>query len=114
MIIPIPESGLLAGRGKIEAADFAFLKTGVTSREDVVLRFGEPDAVLHDQRLLAYYWVVSVGYIIVYNAGAEIPKNYVFVLEFDDAGILKQAEINASGWDTIEARLTKWAKSPEK
>ena len=114
MIIPTPESGLLAGRGKIEEADIAFLKVGVTTRENVLLRFGEPDAVLHDQRILAYYWAVSVGYIIVYNAGGEIPKYYLFILEFDDAGLLKQAEISASGWDTIEARLNKWVRSTEK
>jgi hypothetical protein len=114
MIIPTPESGLLAGRGKIEEADIAFLKVGVTTRENVLLRFGEPDAVLHDQRILAYYWAVSVGYIIVYNAGAEIPKNYLFILEFDDAGLLKRAEISASGWNTIEARLNKWVQSTGK
>ena len=114
MIIPIPESGLLAGRGKIEEADIAFLKVGVTTREKVLLRFGEPDAVLHNQRILAYYWTVSVGIIIVYNAAGEIPKNYLFILEFDDAGLLKRAEISASGWDTIEARLNKWVKSTEK
>lgn len=107
VIIPTPESGLLAGRGKVEEADIAFLKVGVTTREDVLLRFGEPDAVLYDQRILAYYWTVSVGYIIVYNAGADIPKYYLFILAFDDAGLLKRAEISASGWDPIEARLNK-------
>lgn len=114
MIIPTPESGLLAGRGKIEKADIAFLKAGVTTREEVLLRFGEPDAVLQDQRILAYCWAVSVGYIIIHNAGAEIPKYYLFLLEFDDKGLLKRAEISASGWETIESRLDKWVKSTEK
>lgn len=110
MIIPFPESGLLAGRGKIGEADIAFLKVGVTTREDAVLRFGEPDAVWQDQRVLAYCWAVSVGVIFVYNAGAEIPKNYIFILEFDDGGVLKRAEISAGGWDTIEGMLNKAVK----
>jgi hypothetical protein len=111
----LPEHGLLAGRGKIEEADIAFLKIGVTTREDVVLRFGEPDLVLFDQRVLAYYWAVSTGYFYSYlPSDGTFWRNYLFMLEFDDKGRLKRAEINSySEWWTWEGKLEEWVKESE-
>lgn len=55
VIIPTPEHGLLEGRGKIEATDLAFLKKAETERQEVLLRFGEPDLILdHGPRFLAF------------------------------------------------------------
>ncbi len=110
----LPEHGLLAGRGKIDEADIAFLKIGVTTREDVVLRFGEPDIVLHDQQILAYYWAVSLGYFFTYVGDGTFWRNYLFMLEFGDEGRLKRAEINSySDWWTWNAMLGKWIKESE-
>ena len=114
IMIPTWEHGLLAGKGKIDEADISFLKVGITTREDVLLRFGEPDAILNDQQILAYYWKVSVGVIIVYNAAADIPKDCLFMLEFNDDGRLKRAELNASVRGRVEARLNRWALEGEK
>ncbi len=110
----LPEHGLLAGRGKVEEADIAFLKIGVTTREDVVLRFGEPDIVLFDQQILAYYWAVSVGYFYSYVGDGTFWRNFLFLLEFDDKGRLKRAEIKSySDWWTLEAMLNGWVKESE-
>ncbi len=115
VIIPLPEHGLSAGRGKIGEADIAFLKVGETSREDVVLRFGEPDAVLFDQRILAYLWAVSAGYGVVGTisgggaSGGPIRNHYLFMLEFDDEGRLRRAEMNSS-WSlqNLQEQALKW------
>jgi hypothetical protein len=111
--IPLPEHGLLAGRGKIDEADIAFLKIGVTTREEVVLRFGEPDIVLFDQRIMAYSWTVSVGiYGGQYSAG-DIPRDHIFMLEFDNEGRLSRAEMNSSGWVGRLTMLEKWIEKSE-
>jgi len=111
--IPLPEHGLLAGRGQIDKEDIAFLKVGVTTREDVVLRFGEPDIVLFEQRILAYYWAVSVGILISQYGGGDIRRDHIFMLEFDNQGRLKRAEMNASGWVGGLIRLKEWMKESE-
>jgi hypothetical protein len=111
--IPLPEHGLLAGRGKVEEADIAFLKIGVTTREDVVLRFGEPDIILFDQRILAYSWTVSIGVFLGQYSAGDITRDQIFMLEFNEEGKLKRAAINSSGWIKKEAMLTDWIKKSE-
>ena len=69
VVIPMPEHALLEGRGEIDESDIAFLEEGKTTREDVLLRFGEPDVVLRDQRILAYHWEVSKGIWLLVGAG---------------------------------------------
>ncbi len=101
VVIPTPEHGLLEGRGKIDESDIAFLTVSKTTREDVLLRFGEPDLVLHEQRILIYHWKVSHGYWFAgggYGAagGGPIPMDYLFMLEFDGEGRLKRSEIDSS------------------
>lgn len=111
--IPLPEHGLLAGRGKVDEADIAFLKIGVTTREDVVLRFGEPDIILFEQRILAYYWTVSVGVFAGQYTAGDIPRDHIFMLEFDEEGLLNRAGLNASGWIKKEAMLKEWIRESE-
>ncbi len=111
--VPLPEHGLLAGRGKIEEADIAFLKAGVTTREEVVLRFGEPDIVLCDQQILAYSWTVSIGLYGARYSGGEIPRDHIFMLEFDAGGRLRRAEMDSSGLVKKMAMLEKWLQKSE-
>jgi outer membrane protein assembly factor BamE (lipoprotein component of BamABCDE complex) len=112
VIIPTPEHDLLAGRGEIDESDIAFLEVGKTTREDVLLRFGEPDMVLDEECILAYYWMVSHGYWFVggyySGTGGVIPKNYVFMLEFDEEGRLKRFERSGSIFSAAQTRLEKW------
>jgi hypothetical protein len=112
LIIPTPEHTLLEGRGKIEESDMVFLENARTTREEVLLRFGEPDLILDHDRVLAYHWAVSHGYWFVgayyTGAGGPIPKNYLFILEFDDKGFLKRFERTGSIWTSAQARLNKW------
>jgi len=96
IIIPTPESVLLEGRGVIAEADGAFLAAGEFRREDVMLRFGEPDAVVDQGRVLAYHWARAQGWLFVgaYPGGAlmPIPKHHYLVLEFDQGGLLQRYE----------------------
>ena len=112
VVIPTPEHGLLAGRGKIDESDIAFLQVGKTTRQEVLLRFGEPDAVLNDQSILTYHWQVSHGYWMLAGgytaAGGPVPKNYLLMLEFDEEDRLKRFERSGSILRPPQARLDKW------
>jgi hypothetical protein len=112
VVIPTPEHGLLEGRGKIDESDIAFLSVSKTTHEDVLLRFGEPDWVLHDQRILIYHWSVSHGYWLVGGppgaVGGTIPKNYLFMLDFDEEGRLKRFNRSGSIWTSEKSRIDKW------
>lgn len=116
-IIPTPEHSLIEGRGKINKSDIAFLTVSKTTKEDVLLRFGEPDMVLHDQRVLIYHWKVIHGYWIVAapcpgcgNLG-PILKNYSVMLEFDEQGHLKRFKRSGSIWSDTLDRVGKWTSS---
>ena len=112
-MFPTPEHGLLKGRGKIDESDIAFLTVGKTTREDVLLRFGEPDLVLHDQHILIYRWSVIQGYMyLVYYgaAGGPIPRDYLFMLEFDGEGRLKRFE-RYGDYASVEKAIDKWTPS---
>ena len=113
MVIPTPEHGLLQGRGKIEPTDTAFLQEAETTREEVVLRFGEPDMVLDHDRILIYHWAVSHGYWFAGGyytaAGGPIPKEYLLMIEFDDQGLLKRFESTGSIWTSAQSRIEQCA-----
>jgi hypothetical protein len=112
IVIPTPEHALFEGRGEIGESDIAFLSAGRTTREDVLLQFGEPDLVLNDQRIIIYHWSVSHGYWLIgggYSGYAgPIPKDYLFMLEFDGEGRLNRFEISGSIWTSEKYRIGKW------
>ncbi|MFZ1376414.1 MAG: hypothetical protein WAS25_07460 [Geothrix sp.] len=75
LIWPFPTGELLSGRGRITPQYTAPLKVGQTTREDVLLRLGEPDEVLEGGRVLVYRWMEARGYFILatYGSGVAIP-----------------------------------------
>ena len=86
--IPTPEHALLAGHGKITNKDLATLKVATTTREDVLLSLGEPDAISPDESIMAYWWRVIGGYFCVaspFYGGFAGPffKDYLLMFEFD-------------------------------
>ncbi|HDR13975.1 MAG TPA: hypothetical protein ENN79_00530 [Desulfobacteraceae bacterium] len=115
LVIPTPEHALLEGHGKIEQVDTGFLEQRKTTREEILLRFGEPDLSTDNDRILAYHWTVVHGYWFVSGyttaAGGPIPKDYFFVLEFDDEGLLKRFEIAGSVWKSKQDHMKKFKGS---
>lgn len=96
IIIPTPENILLEGRGVIEEKEEARFVPGETRREDVLLRFGEPDLVADEGRLLAYHWARASAWVFIgaYPGGAVMPlaRHHFLVLEFNAAGLLQRHE----------------------
>ena len=114
VVIPTPEHGLLQGRGEIRATDIAFLEAAKTSREEVLLRFGEPDRILGRDRILVYHWAVSHGYWFVGGAytanGGPITKEYLLMMEFDARGILQRFELAGSVLWSPQHMIDRWAE----
>ena len=106
VVIPVPtsEQGLASGRGEITEDAAVGLEMGKTTRENVLLRFGEPSAVLQDGRVFLYHWATIRGYMfwgILYTTEGgvmPIPKDYVFLLEFDDSARLRRFERASLGF----------------
>ena len=106
VVIPIPtsEHGLTSGRGEITEEAAVGLEMGKTTWEDVLLRFGEPSAILQDGRVFLYHWATIRGYMlwgILYTTGGgvmAISKDYVFLLEFDDSARLRRFERASLGF----------------
>jgi len=119
LAVPTPEHGLVAGRGVVDEALMATLQPGVTTREDVLLQFGEPDATIRHERLFVYRWdrvqgywlfVAGGGYSGVAAAGT-IPRKHLLLLEFGDDGTLRRFEHSSptlTGQPTMD-RLLGWA-----
>ncbi|MFO0826770.1 MAG: hypothetical protein U0572_01365 [Phycisphaerales bacterium] len=90
--IPLPEDTVLAGK-PVKSEDLAFLAAGSTTRDEVVARFGQPDVFWEDKRIYAYDWDMRQGVLLWAVGGypqaaggiADIPKHYLFLIEFDEA-----------------------------
>ena len=115
-ILPFPtkEHGLTSGRGQILPEELASLEKGKTTREEVLLRYGEPSLVLNDQKILVYKWMVLAGgyvWVVVIPpfggavGGGDIPKEYVVTLEFDGEGRLVRFELSGSIWSSSQSRI---------
>ena len=69
LIIPTPHFDSGRTRSRFDKRSLGQIEPGVTSREQVLVQFGEPDAVSSDRRKIAYrsekvvaYWFAAGGY----------------------------------------------------
>jgi hypothetical protein len=97
LILPIPTAKHTPDdamtRGEIEKRALRPLRVGTTSVEDVLLRFGEPDAVSPDGRWLLYRWLTVGGYLLIAggNSGDVVrmgADRHDLLFEFDASGLL--------------------------
>ncbi len=87
-------------RGEIDAKALEFMRVGSTSKEEVLLKLGEPDAAWKDERYFLYRWVTVSGYLLWGFVGASSSgnegkeplgkKRYDLLIEFDDHGVVKR------------------------
>lgn len=79
--IPLPQHDLLAGHGMIEEqAAKNFLKVGATTREEVLLRYGEPEEIIDGGRVFVYAWTRDTG---IMPPGEDVLRTTLLLLEFD-------------------------------
>lgn len=95
LIWPFPTGDLLSGRGRIRPEDAATLSVGKTTREEVLLRLGEPDEVLNGGAIFIYQWTEARGFIAFGAQGGAVaipfPGHRRLWLEFDAESRLQQA-----------------------
>ena len=112
--IPMPQHSLLAGRGMIEPEDTHDLQVGSTTREAILLQFGEPDATLNQQKIFVYSWTRVQGYFAIGGGytGYVTPvgKTTLLMLEFDTQNLLKRYEYIPEGlFNMTMGAAIKWA-----
>ena len=111
--IPTPQHTIMEGRGMVEAEDIQDFKTGTTTREEVLLRLGEPDFTLNEQSIFAYSWTRVQGYFFIgggySGAGGPVGKTTLLMLEFDSMNLLKRFEFVPEGvFKTKMETALKW------
>jgi outer membrane protein assembly factor BamE (lipoprotein component of BamABCDE complex) len=97
-------------RGAVDEDVIGFLKTGKTTREDILMAFGEPDYCWARERKALYHWKMTWAYWAIAapgggGAAGSAERNYVLVLEFDTNGILRWFEIKN---DTPDKAIAVW------
>jgi hypothetical protein len=96
IIIPVPRYDTAETRRNISEQEISVFKPGITTRRDVILALGEPDAVSIGERRLVYcrQQVVAWGMIAGFEGPAaagdagDICDTDFFVAEFDVGGVL--------------------------
>lgn len=113
--IPAPEHGLLHGHGAIAEAETNVLEVGKTTREEILLQFGEPQISFNEDRMFLYTWEVIRGYVLVgvaylFGGVGVIPKDYLVFLEFDEYSKLKRIERTSLGVfdQSIAKQMDQW------
>jgi len=95
LIWPFPTGDLLSGRGRIQPEYAAPLQIGKATRDEVLLRLGEPDEVLNGGVVYIYRWTEARGLIAFGGYGGAVaipfPGHRHLRLEFDTESRLTQA-----------------------
>jgi hypothetical protein len=76
------------------------IKPGETTQEDILLRMGDPDAILVEERVFAYEWEHvkwGVLWIIGTQGGGaggviEVPTHEMFLVQFDGNSRVRRAD----------------------
>ena len=116
LIIPIPPVHSGYARTNVNQHAQEQFVPGKTTREDIIMAFGEPDAVSMDEHHLAYrsekvvaLWIAGGGYSA---SGGTIYKNHFYVFEFDSQGRFQTVR-ETGGWGMVEGahepQLANWA-----
>jgi hypothetical protein len=99
LLWPFPTGQLLSGRGRIRPVDTEPLVVGQATREDVLLRLGEPDRVLEGGRILVYRWTEVRGFLAFGGNGGAVaipfPGHRQVRLEFGPDGRLARVATQA-------------------
>jgi hypothetical protein len=93
VIVPIP-----VDHTKGRAVDpKTAIEIGVTTRDEILARAGEPDAIWEAERVFAYSWKHANWFVIVvvYRVGAGAGYTYtdqMLLIQFDDTSRVARAE----------------------
>ena len=98
-VFPVPPSTNFYSRGPIDEETLSFVQMGIITKEDVLLKLGNPTFCSNNDDSLEYCWPKFYGGLlwgvqITRQAGViGIGKAHCVSLEFDEHGILKKYEV---------------------
>jgi hypothetical protein len=71
-----------------KATGKGFPKKGSATREEVLVRLGEPDQYSEDQKEFVYRWRMVIGFYPGCSS-PDVKKTYLLRIRFDDAGVVR-------------------------
>jgi outer membrane protein assembly factor BamE (lipoprotein component of BamABCDE complex) len=115
LAVPIPQDHVY---GRVANTDPLTIKTGVTTQEDILLRLGDPDVVVADERVFVYEWEHvkwGVLWIVPVPNGTggliEVPTHEMLLIQFDQSGRVQRADHTVRPRDVEFGEFLKnWAK----
>ena len=103
IIAPTPQH-YVGGRFDIDYATIDSVKPGATSKGDVLLKLGEPDLVVKNEKVLGYRWQKAQAYLFAGGpgggGGGPIKTTYLLLMEFDENNVLLRAELKSKLFTT--------------
>ena len=105
VMVPIPtgEDKVLGGT-PIKEEQITFLASGVTGRQEVLERLGNPIVIWEEARVFVYNWQMRQGILFWAVGGAsqgamaggagmtDIPKHYLLLIQFDEEDRVRRFE----------------------
>lgn len=97
--VPLGEGHVTEGREVTRDRSAAVAIAG-TSRDVLLARLGEPQAVWEERRILVYAWdrvhlavlLLLAGPLTAAAALVDVPTHHLLLIEFDEAGVVRRAE----------------------
>ncbi len=97
--IPLGEGRVTQGR-EIGPEQSAVVAIGGTSRDVLLARLGEPQAVWEERNILVYAWdrvhmavlVLIAGPVTAAGALFDVPTHQLLLVQLDEAGVVRRAE----------------------
>jgi hypothetical protein len=121
--IAIPASGKkVTGGTRIETKDVAFIRTGETTRSDIIQALGTPTEEYDNLHINVYRWTRLLGYAIglppfsiftPYYDGEihEIECDELFLVQFDDHDLVRKFGFeHGPFWNSREDIILNWAR----
>jgi len=120
VIVPTPGTVYEGSRRAVIAEDvIVSLKPSDTTREDVLLRLGDPTERVEGDRFFIYQWTTGDITVVIFLpgavAGGPIPTNHLLSLEFSPSnrlirvGQFEEAFPGGDGWEPF----LEWLESTE-
>ena len=93
--VPTPEHSTASSRAFIEERELAQIQPGKTTREEILLRYGAPDAAFKDQQLFLYSWDRIVTYLVIATVGRGgvdvlAGREQILFIEFGEDNIVRR------------------------
>jgi hypothetical protein len=114
--IPTHDDKVLSGR-QIKKDQLQFVELSVTSKSEVIERFGPPEIFWEDEHIMAYCWEMRKamvpwmipGGVTVVGGVIELGKKYDLFIQLDECDRVKRFEWKAKkGHKNILNRMQDW------